>query len=704
MSTSSSVYVPRLPKRWWGAGGWLWVAWAAALVAPLWAFHLGYARNAHPALFPVLVAALVVAVAVLPPLYQRWRSRWWRHEARLATGLCLVALLFYEGRAAVVAAALLIVMLSVGRLALLRLGLETESVSARWSLALAAGLSILVWPLAALGLAGQFRPWPILGVMGAGAWIARRQVSGLGRALLQADREWAGSEELRRPVPGLLFPLAAILLAFGLVVALTPTIAFDPLKFHLPLARHYAETGKVTPLASDGYGYNPQNFEILLGAAYSLAGQAGAQLITPGFLAAFLLALFAVVRHTGTSRAAALAGCIFAAAIPFVHWSGVNMKHDVIVAFLHLAALLTWYEWRSSGRSGWIYLGTAFGAISLGFKHPAAFGLLGLAPLYAYALWDQPRRWRATLACSALGLSLGGFWLARSWALTGDAFFYYDVGQPLPPEHAAQVGTAARRLVNAVVWPYRIHFDGELFFRSFTPNPMGVALPALLPAWMLWKRRASGSNPRAALIFAGASLVPWGFYVPLLRFVIAPLSLLLALTVARCAEASEGSPPAWRRAALTAGGAAWLASLTVLLILEINVPQIRYLAGQIDRREYLRQALRTFPSLEALEGVAGPRDTVFGVQNCSRAYAPCPGRFLCDYYHPENAADRARLRQALQDSDCRYLILPTPNSRPEILEELTGTNRRVPVYLGEHYAVFRLEPEQPAPSSPAGPR
>jgi hypothetical protein len=568
---------------------------------------------------------------------------------------------------------------------------------------LAAGLSILVWPLAALGLTGRLRPWTILALLAVGAWIARRQALEAVRALIQADREWAAAAEFRRRWPGLLLPLAGILLAFGLVVALTPTIAFDPLKFHLPLARHYAETGRVTPLASDGYGFNPQNFEILLAAAYSLAGQGGARLVAPAFFVALLGALFAVVRRTGAGRDAALAGCIFAAAIPFVHWTGVNMKHDVIVAFLHLAALLAWCEWRSGGRYGWIGLGVVFGAVSLGFKHPAAFGLLGLAPLYAYALWRHPRRGRALVACAALGLSLGSFWLARSWVLTGDAFFYYDVGQPLPPEHAGQVGTAARRLVNALVWPYRIHFDGALFFRSFTPNPMGVALPALLPAWLLWKRRASGSLTRAAWIFAGASLLPWGFYVPLLRFVIAPLSLLLALTVARCAEASEGSPPVWRRAALAAGGAAWLASLPVLLILEVNVPQVRYLARQIDGREYLRQALRTYPSLEALGAVAGPGDTVFGVQNCSRAYAPYPGRFLCDYYHPENPADRAQLRQVLQAVGCRYLILPAPNSTPEILEELTGRTRRVPVYLGEHYSVFRLKDEEPAPPATPGP-
>ena len=670
----------------------VWLAVAAALTWPLAWAPLAHARRTHPDLFPLFAGGLGVAALAGPLLYQRLRrGGWWRWELRLFAAVGIAVPFFYEPRATAVTLWVAAVMAGTGAWILGRLRLEPAGACRRLVFSFAFGFAFLAWALTALAMPGWFRPGALLLLLAGGTvlvWLERRSLIDALRGL---DLAWRSGGEFGRPFAGWFVPAAWFVLLAGQAVSLAPSIAFDPIKFHLPLARHYAATGRLAPLPSEGYGYNPQNFELLLGLGWSLAGQAAAQLIPLVFLALFLAALWGVARAAGLGRAEAFGGCVLAAATPFLHWTGVQVKHDLLVGFLHLAALLAWFEWRSGGNLRWILAGLIFGAASLGCKHPAAFGLIGLAPLYLWAAWKERRRWPVLAGYAALAALIAAFWPLRAWWLGGHPFAGVDPAGPLVRVKDHVDSDFLRWLGWELSWPWRIHFDGRRFFHSPTDYPMGAALVLLLPVWLLWKRKTATPETRACLVFAWSALAFWTFHVSLLRFAAAPLAILVLFSAARAGAWFTRAGPAVR--ASLAAAVAWILfiSLSTIALLEINGPQTGYFAGGIGKREYLRRVLLTYRSLEALRGVAGPEDAIFGVQNCSRLYAPFPERFYCEYYDPESPPDRFRLAYALQELTPRFLILPAASARPEILEEIAGGARRQPLYQGPHYWVFSLE-------------
>jgi len=684
-------FSPRLPPA---AAGLVWFAWlavAAALTWPLAWAPLVHARRAHPDLFALFAGGLAVAALAGPLLYQRLRrGGWWRWELRLFAAAGIAVPLFYEPRATVVTLWLAAVMAGTGSWVLGRLRLEPAGACRRLVFSFAFGFAVLVWPLTALAMAGWFRPGALVLLLAGGTVLVGVERRRLLDTLRGLDRAWRSDAALGGPFSGWFVPAGWVLLLAGLAVSLAPSIAFDPLRFHLPLAQLYAETGRLAALPGDSYGYNPQSFELVLGLGWSLGGQAAAQLVPLVFFVAFLAALWAVVRAAGLERSAAFGGWVLAGATPFLHWTGGQVKHDLLVGFLHLAALLAWFEWRSCGNLRWILAGLIFGAASLGCKYPAAVGLIGLAPLYLWAAWKERRKWPALAGYAAAALLIAAFWPLRAWWFGGDPFAGVNPAGPLVrvQDH---IGTDLFPwLARKLSWPWRIHFDGRRFFHAPTDYPMGAALVVLVPLWLLWKPKAAAPGMRACLVFAWAALIPWAFYIPLLRFVAAPVAILIVLSAARAGAWFSRAGAAVR--ASLAAAVAWclFVSMSTIAFLEINGPQLSYFSGAIGKREYLRRALRTYRSLEALQGMAGSGDAVLGVRNCSRLYAPYPDRYYCRYWDPESPEDRRRLARVLVDWNVRYAILPAASARPAVLDEIAGGARWEPVYRGPHFCAYRL--------------
>ncbi len=668
----------------------LWLCVAVTLsIPPLWR-HFDYARAGHPSIFWLFAGFVFAVPFVVTPLYQRVRTPSVRRlEPCLLLFVLVVAPLAYEPLATLTVGWLFLAAYVAGGTLMARIRPSSLSPLAQCSYSFATGFGILALPLALLGHFQVYRPWALIALLAALTALGWRQIPELLKMPLKLMERWSAGADTGRLAAALIIVLALVLAASGLAVALAPSITFDPLRFHLPLARHYAETGGLDVLTSDGYGYNPQNFELLLALGWVLGGQPAAQLITPAFSILFLLALFAAGRRMGLSRVAAGLGAVLAMAVPYVHWTGVNVKHDLIVGFFHLAGLLAYFEWRRTGATGWIYLGAFFAATSFGFKHPAAFGILGLAVLYIHAAWRHPRRWRAFAVCALIFFAAGTMWQMRSALLTGDPFYYYDLDQPLPGDHEAQVGSIGHRIRTIVTWPWRIHFDGQLFFRSDTDNPAGIVLLVFAPAWFLVRGRLS-SEARAAVVFAAVSLLLWCAYVPLLRFVIAPLSILVMLTVGRVREWYEGGGSATRFTLRFAAGWSVAFSLCVMLILEVNSPQIKYYTGRIDRQGYLREALQTYRSLEFLSRHADPSDRILGIRNCSMAYAPNPSNFFCRYFDL-NARDQIEeVEAAFRKPFFEWIVFPSTPRWEETVDRLSRPHGLKRVFTGEHYAVSRL--------------
>jgi hypothetical protein len=128
------------------------------------------------------------------------------------------------------------------------------------------------------------------------------------------------------------------------------------------------------------------------------------------------------------------------------------------------------------------------------------------------------------------------------------------------------------------------------------------------------------------------------------------------------------------------------------MILEINYPQLRLLAGRLDRAGYLRAALVPYRSLEYLAAHTSPRDRILGLDNQADCYAPEFPRYRSmDRFRPW---PESLIEERLRTGSYTWLVVPVQSEAAAIAA--AGRYRRVPIreYADEMFVVFRLAQPQ----------
>ncbi len=638
-----------------------------------------------------MVGLPVSAVAVA--VYTRVRRRaLWRYEPVILAGVLAAAALAYEPAATLVSVSMLVAAYATGSTLRRRLCLEAGDPAGDVAIAAAAGFALFSWLLFWVGLARLYYPATFVLLIAISCVLWRREIPILARAFHSLWKNWGADAELSRPLAGTLAVFGAVLAVLSAMVVLAPSVAFDALKMHLTLAATSARQHSLAPLTFLDYSYFPQGTEVLMAAAYSLAGQPGAQMLPAVFFALLLLLLVSILRRVGMDRLGTLAGTTVAASMPFLHWTGSVANNDAALALYQLAAVDAYLRWEKSGRFRWIWLGTFLLAASFSVKHVALLGGVAIGLLYLHAVWSERRRLRALAALALIFCAFGLCWHVRAWWLTGN---------PVYPErlsHSVSIQTQVTPAMRKFTRPWRLLYNGKAFFESPLEYPMGAVLLLSLPAWLLVRQRISSSGERACLVFIAITLTYWIYHIPALRYAAAPLALLAALTAARL-PALAGSYGRWTSASVTAALAyALLFGVCGALIVEVNGPQLDYFRRRLDKAGYLREALRTYGSIDFLQGVARPGERVFGVGNCSYAYVPEPADMQCymnrNRIYTEADAETVRMRLVL--GGFRYLIVPRDRAGDAILRAAGPSLEPAPAYQDAYFAVYRV------PLSPLG--
>jgi hypothetical protein len=496
---------------------------------------------------------------------------------------------------------------------------------------------------------------------------------------------WTRVEGLRDSSTGLLIPYAVILALCCAAVALAPAIAFDPVKMHLPLAQYYVQQHALEAKPGLEYSFFPQSAEVVFAAAMAFGGQAAAQLIVPGFFILSLLALWAVVRECGATAGGAVWGVIFAAAMPFLHWSGSAVKNDLQLTLFQLAALYGILRWKNSGDFRWVAIAAMFAGASFGVKHPALFGGLPLGLLLLQAAWRQPKRVRALIVLLLIAASFCAMWYVRTAVVTGNPLYPLRPGEEANPDRVANP-TIWDRVVRVATLPFTLPFGGLFYFESPSPTPIGIALVVFWPVWLVSGR--PNRAERVCLFFGVLAFFWWGCLSPMVRYVEAPLAVLAALTGARAATLFEERRGLVRWA--TGFAAMWCTTQAIcsFMQVEINGPQLRYLAGAIGREQYLSAAVIPYPAIAFVNRNTGPDDRILGIENCLDAYAPPAPRYLSECMVPWTAETIGR--QLRRD---RFTWIVAPVDRiAETVEALRGAGRTGEErYRDQAFVVFRLK-------------
>lgn len=636
-----------------GVAAWLvWLAVAVWLTAPGFAWQVAYFRSPGPQFFRLLLLVLALSPVVLAVYQWLRRGRFWRWEPAVITAILLAALVVYEPRAAAVALVLVPASYCFGRRLRGWFCIPASGAIEDVAISTGLGLGALHCALFVAGLAGWYTVPVFCGWLVFCLAIGWREMAVFPRALLALHRAWGATAAVRGWGGALLSVFGAAFGICAVMVMLTPSLAYDMVRAHLPLVHYYASQHALRTPSYIDYGYFPQGVETLMTFGYVLAGDAAAQMLPAIYFVLALLMALRIGRMCGLSPFAAMAGTLFAVATPVLHWTGSVGKNDLAFAFFVLAALHGYLAWRESHDFRSVLAGAFFLAMAAGVKHSVVYAIPPLGLLYLHAALKQPAPVRAVVKLAAVFLIFGTFWHARTWWLVGNPLFPFSADAAVSAAGERHgVWSVPLRLLRL---PWDIHFHGRQYFESPLDHPMGISLLLFLPLWVLVRRRLNPAEG-ACLVFCALYLAYWAVVQGVPRFALAPILILNLAAAAGLVQFCSRVPPAVKFSLYLASAYALLFGLLGTAIIEINAPQFRYFAGKIDKAGYLRQAMLPYRALEFLKGAAHPGDRVFSLSSCPLAYAPDPSAFRCTW--PADSP-RDRVLAPLARRDYEFLMLP----------------------------------------------
>ncbi len=654
-----------------------WIVLTLALTVKPFAWHLEYFQHPGAQFLPLYLGALLLLgfAAFSYIRFRQTRPGWIAREPRMFLLFFLAFFLFYAPLATLYALWVGFVCFGLGRLALGRL---TESALEQATLWPAAGLGFLSALLFVLGVLHLYYRWLAAAVLALGALTFWRN----GRRLLELFRrlETAYAASAANPLWGACLVAVFVFGILSAMVVLSPEIAFDPISFHFVLAREYAARHQLAVVSRLPYSFFPQNVEVLYTLGFLLDGQIAAKVITWAF---FPLAAMSVVLIGARwfSAAGGLIGAALFAATPFISWTGSVAKNDLALALYLLLAVYGVVRWTETKSFGWLAAGVMFLAFAFGVKHVA---VLGAAPLALLALWNwrrAPITLRQTAALAAIFVCCGLYWHARTFVLTGNPL-YPEMGASAIRSTTASGHPELSRLDRLGVYlsfPWRIHFRGLHAFESPSPNPVGFVLLAFFP-WF-WLRGGIRSRPaRLLLIFCIAYFLYWAAILIKVRYAIAAFGILFAWLGDRVWAARRAS-------VATLAAYCFAFSLTVSLILELNVPRLELFAWRISAEEFLRESLITYRSIEALNHHARPGERAYSVGNCSTFYSKI--EFHC-YYDHEGKYSLEEIARTLRETPYQYLLVSRGWTEPRHMHVVQHLYRSTLLYEDESFELYRL--------------
>jgi hypothetical protein len=646
----------------------VWLVWLLLVVfltARYFRWEVNYFSSPGPIFRTLLLVALPFLAAACTGYVWLRRRGLWRFEALALAGFCGIILLVYQPVATLVIALLFLACLASGirlaRLLILPLTTPAEVLTLGFGL----GCALLIPILFGLGLLRLYYT-PVFALLLLIPCVIFRREAFSG---IRAVRQICSVAVPRHPLAGVAFVFAILAALAALAVALSPSIAFDPLAVHLAAGRYYAAQHALQTLPPMVESYFPQGCEVLMALAWSLGGQPAAQLISPLFWVLSLLLLFLIARSCGLNQAAAFVGVAAAAMLPFAHWSGSNSKNDWAMVFFQAAALLAFLRWLETRSEVWIPAGALFLGSTFAIKHVALFGAI---PLFCFFLYASRRRLRLALLFCVIAIASALYWHARTAWLTGNPVYPTAISQSWTQGRPKAPGQS--RLQRFWRVPWRAQFDGVTEFESPLPNPMGLALLVFLPLAILVPGPSTSAR-RACLLFCGIYLAYWILTVGMLRYAILPISLLAVLLAAKATAFYDMLNGRLLRATVAGAFAGTLLFAVLgIAIIEVNAPMLMLFSGRIGPDQYLDLALRTHKSLTWLNETH-PLSNIYGIENCSRTYAPDPARFYCSFGPWE------KTEPALALCRCEYVVLPA--------ERKPGRDAE-PVFSDANFTVWQL--------------
>ena len=649
---------------------WIWALWlpaAVALAIPPFLSQIA-AKQVHPLARILLLLAMAAAI----PLWLAFRRRWSGVELGLLAMAMLAPPLFRAPRATVVTLAILAAACAFGRCCCDWLKLPLKHRSSE--IAMSAGIGFTAWMvvLIALGLAGMIIAPAIAAAVGLALIVFRRGLVRIGRTASQIFRDWREPDALS----GIQTMFLGAMILVLQPVVLTPSLLYDALATHLAASKSFSLHHTLAPYGE--YGFLPQGYELMMGAAHTLAGQAAEQMVAPVFLALAFLAMYAIVRELGGRPKTALAGATLATALPFIQWNGAVAKNDICMAFFLLVALLASLRWITSGEPGWILAGAFAAAGAENIKHTALVGAAPLAVLFLIGAARRPRAARTITQAAAVFLVFGSFWMLRAAVLRGDPL--YPLRAPGGDARSAEVLPSVK---DRIAYAASLQFQGMPIYEGNSDTRLGPFFLLFLPG-VLWFRRGDWSRGALACgFFIAVYLALWISSWPALRYAAAPVALLAVGLTEGLVRAIEGAPARLGSALLAAVCFCHLLDFSNLAGMSLNRARLEYMARRMDDNAYLSQSLPAYAAIQWTGRHADRGRLTLAIGADAAAYAEDP-RTMASLFSGEGPFPPEEVRRAIAGANYEYVIIP----RKADLAAIFGA--KTPQFEDSRFAVFRL--------------
>jgi hypothetical protein len=227
--------------------------------------------------------------------------------------------------------------------------------------------------------------------------------------------------------------------------------------------------------------------------------------------------------------------------------------------------------------------------------------------------------------------------------------------------------------------PWDLHFHGHDFSETVLIAPLGIAFVVFWPVWLFTRRPNRAEY--VCLWFAIVAFLLWGWLSPLVRYAVPSLTIFALLTGVKLARFWRTSSVITRASLAAASLWVMIPAVCAIMIVEINAPQLRYVAGTIGRDEYLSQALNTYPSLAWLRDHTTPAEHILALENCSDVYAPpFPSYRSNCAFRPWTAAE---VQNQLSQMHFDFLVVPASNPMPG--------HTPVEVFRDANFVIYQLK-------------
>jgi len=301
---------------------------------------------------------------------------------------------------------------------------------------------------------------------------------------------------------------------------------------------------------------------------------------------------------------------------------------------------------------------------------------------------------RAAATLALVVLAFGTFWQARTYLATGNPAFPDSMGSAIDGAVAEHGDSLRDTVLRYATLPWEITFDGRSAFESPLPNPAAILLAGLAPLGLLALRRPLNRAQAVCGFFVLAYLVYWAAILNTLRYAILPIAILAMICGAHAVTFfDQQAGGALGRAVRISLGAALtyclLFSALGTMIIEVNVPQLKYFAGRLDKAAYLREATTTYGAMEYLLANAGPDDPIYGAGYCCHGYAPNPDRFACTLCPPEGCSVE-KVSAKIAQTGARFLVAASSDRGKKLAAAVGAGEPPKQVYRARNFTVYRL--------------